>query len=265
MQADIVKILGARGSVPVSGPAFAHYGGATSCYFVRLAGQPVVLDAGSGILSLPAVLAPEERRLPLLLTHPHVDHLLGLPMCGLVFDPACRIDFYAARRGDDAAAQARRLVSPPLWPVGLEALPAKICFYDLPAELTIGPVRIRSMEGVCHPGGVSLLRLDGGGKSVALVTDCTLTDAIRQKAAAFARDCDLLLCDGQYCPEEWAKLAGFGHNTWTAAAEFGRLCGAKQTRIVHHAPGRTDEEIAAAAGELEPDCAFAYEGEEVFL
>jgi len=224
-----------------------------------------VLDAGTGILALPAVLRPEERRLPLLLTHPHADHLLGLPMCGVVLDPACRVDVYAARRGDrDTAAQVRRLVSPPLWPVGPEDLPAELRFYDLPAELTLGPVRVRSMEGV-HPGGVSLLRLEAGGKSVALVTDCTLTDALLPEAAAFARDCDLLLCDGQYSPGEWETRAGFGHNTWEAAAAFGRLCGAGRTLIVHHDPDRADKELDAAAGELGPDCAFAYEGEEIFL
>jgi len=265
MRADVVKILGARGSVPVSGPDFARYGGASSCYFVRLAGQPLVLDAGTGILSLPPLLGPEERRLPLLLTHPHADHLLGLPLCGFVFDPACRVDLYAARRGSRGAAeQVRRLLSPPLWPVGPEGLPAEIRFHDLPGEMTVGPVRVRSMEGV-HPGGVSLLRLDGGGKSVALLTDCTLTDALLPEAAAFARDCGLLLCDGQYCPGEWAEKSSFGHSTWTMAAEFGRLCGAARTRIVHHDPGRTDGELDAAAGELGPDCAFAYEGEEVLL
>jgi len=265
MSVDVLKILGTRGSVPVSALAYTRYGGATSCYFARLAGQPIVLDAGTGILSLPAALEPEEHRLPLLLTHPHADHLLGLPMCGLLFDPACRVDFYAARRGDyDAAAQFCRLMSPPLWPVGPEDLPADIRFYDLPEEMTVGPVRVRSMEGI-HPGGVSLLRLDGGGKSVVLVTDCTLTAALRPAAAEFARDCDLLLCDGQYRPEEWAARSGFGHSTWEMAAEFGRLCGAKQTRVVHHDPCRTDGELDAAAGDLGRGCAFAYEGEEIIL
>ncbi len=265
MCVDSVKILGTRGSVPVSAPAFARYGGSTSCYFVRLAGQPIVLDAGTGILSLPAALGPGEQRLPLLLTHPHADHLLGLPMCKLLFDPACRIDFYAARRGDyDAAAQFCRLMSPPLWPVGPNDLSADIRFYELPEEMALGPVRVRSMEGV-HPGGVSLLRLDGGGKSVTLVTDCTLTAALRPAAAEFARDCDLLLCDGQYRPEEWAVRSAFGHNTWEMAAEFGRLCGVGQTRVVHHDPCRTDEELDAAAGGLGQGCAFAYEGEEIFL
>ena len=50
---NAITILGARGSVPVSGPAFSRYGGATTCIFVKLAGQLLVLDAGTGIMNLP--------------------------------------------------------------------------------------------------------------------------------------------------------------------------------------------------------------------
>lgn len=265
MCADFVKILGARGSVPVSGREHTRYGGATSCYFVRLAGQGVVLDAGTGLLSLPAVLGAGERRVPLLLTHPHADHLLGLPLCVLLLEPGHGVDLYAARRGGhDAAAQFSRLMSPPLWPVRPEALPGELRCRDLPEEMDIGPLRVRAMEGD-HPGGVSLLRLDGGGRSVVLVTDCTLRGELLPKAAAFARGCDLLLCDGQYAPGEWAERASFGHSTWEMAAAFGRACGAARTRVVHHDPARTDAELDAAAGTLGPDCAFAYEGEEVLL
>ena len=83
-------ILGARGSVPVSGEKFMRYGGSTTCVFLRLAGQPVVLDAGTGLLSLPDVLRENEREIPLLLSHPHADHLLGLPMCPAALDPSCQ-------------------------------------------------------------------------------------------------------------------------------------------------------------------------------
>lgn len=262
MGINVVKILGVRGSVPVSGAAFARYGGATTCFFVRLAGQPFVLDAGSGMLALPSVLQPEEKQLTLLLTHPHADHLLGLPMCKTVFEPDRKIDFYASVRGTlHAEAQLQRLMTPPLWPVDPADLPADICFHDLPEEMQLGAVRVRSMEGI-HPGGVSLLRLDGDGKSIVLATDCSLTESLLPKAVEFARNCDLLLCDGQYQESEWAAKSTFGHNTWTSAAAFGRLCGAKQTRIIHHNPTRTDDELDAATEELGAGCTFAYEGHE---
>lgn len=74
-----VTILGTRGSVPVSGPEFVKYGGATTCVVVTLGGQSVVLDAGTGILKLPRAVSPETECLPLIITHSHVDHMLGLP------------------------------------------------------------------------------------------------------------------------------------------------------------------------------------------
>lgn len=266
---DAVIILGARGSVPASGSAYAAYGGATTCFLLRLRGRSILVDAGSGLMNLPEA----ERRacaLSLLLTHPHADHLIGLPLCPYAMVPGKRLDIYAARHGGlDAREQIRRLISPPLWPVAPESLPAEIRFYTLPPSMALeeGEIQVESMPGV-HPGGVSLLRLSGGGKSVAVFTDCTLTQALAPEAAAFASACDLLLCDGHYSEKEWPRCAGFGHSTWIAAARFGRLCGAKRVLIVHHAPFRTDAELDAAAEDLKaihPACTFAREGEEVSL
>ena len=92
--ADSVLILGARGSVPVSGRQFTKYGGATSSYLVTLCGQTVVLDGGTGLLNLPStVLAAPE--LDLILSHPHADHLLGLGMTGYTG----RLRIYSKTRG----------------------------------------------------------------------------------------------------------------------------------------------------------------------
>ena len=100
------------------------------------------------------------------------------------------------------------------------------------------------------------------------MTDFTLREENRLKLREFARDCDLLLCDGQYSPEEWSAKAGFGHNTWQDAVQFAVECGAKQVRIIHHDPGSTDEQLDRAgetAVQLHPGCAFGKQGEEVIL
>ena len=94
------------------------------------------------------------------------------------------------------------------------------------------------------------------------------TDGLLPRLADFARDCDLLLCDGQYSGAEWPSRSGFGHSTWTAAARLGSACGAKTVRVIHHDPAHTDDELDAAAEELHaihPNCAFARAGEEVLL
>ena len=263
-----VVILGTRGSVPVSGPDYLTYGGGTTCVLVRLAGQLLVLDAGTGMLKLPSHLREEEWNVPLLLSHPHVDHLLGLPMCPLAFDRRRRLDVYAARYGGlDGEEQVRALMSPPLWPVGPDKLPAHICFHDLEDGLAVGPVRVDTMKGV-HPGGVTLFRLTGGGKRVVFVTDCTLSEEILPALSDFARNCDLLLIDGQYSPAEWEANRAFGHSTWTDAARLGAACGAARVRIIHHHPAHTDRELDGAASqltEIHPGCAFARAGEEIVL
>lgn len=261
-------ILGTRGSIPVSAEAFLRYGGETTCILLQLAGQTIVLDAGTGMLALPSYLRKEDRRITLLLSHAHVDHLLGLPMCAWVFDPENHIKVYGADRGGRTVKQqVCALLAPPLWPVGPDQLPADISFHSLPETMTLGTVTVDTIEGI-HPGGVSLFRITGGGKRVVFATDCTFSQALMPRLTEFAKDCDLLLCDGQYSHQEWAGKAGFGHSTWTAAAGLGAACGAKQVRIIHHDPCRTDDALDAAGAELNaihPRCLFARAGEQIIL
>lgn len=263
-----VRILGTRGSIPVGGEAFQKYGGATTCMLVRLAGQIIALDAGTGLLSLPDYLKKDEKQISLLLSHPHADHLLGLPLCSLMIQSDFCLDVYGAQRGGlDAEKQVQRFMSPPLWPMKLEDFPAKLTFHEMPQKMELGDVIVETMEGV-HPGGVSLFRLTGDGHRVVFATDCTLTDGLLPKLRGFAKDCDLLLCDGQYSETEWSTRSTFGHSTWTAAARLGKDCGAKQVRIIHHDPFRTDRQLQQAAeaiAAIYSNCSFAYEGEEVLL
>ena len=249
------------------GDAFARYGGSTVCVLICLNGQYIVLDAGTGIMNLPEE-ALAQMTLPLLLTHPHVDHLLGLPMCPYVMRRGARLDIYSKPRGGlSPREQVERLISPPLWPIRTDGFLTELEFHNLPETMQLGAVRVDTMEGN-HPGGVSLLRLEAGGKRVVFATDCTISDALRPGLIDFARDCDLLLVDGQYTAEEWPSHSTFGHSTWRTAAELGRVCGAKRLRIVHHDPQHTDAMLApldAALQAEEPAFRFAREGETVEL
>ncbi|MBO4915620.1 MAG: MBL fold metallo-hydrolase [Oscillospiraceae bacterium] len=262
-----ITVLGARGSVPVSGSSFSRYGGATTCALFCADGQYIVLDAGTGLMALPeeAMLAPS---LPVLLTHAHVDHLLGFPLSPCAMRKGLALDIYGATRdGLDVRAQLETLMKPPLWPVGPGALPANIRFHELPHNMRIGDVDVGSMEG-SHPGGVSLLRLDAFGKRVVFATDCTLEERLSSKLAEFARGCDLLLIDGQYLYEEWEERSGFGHSSWKYVADFAKSEGVPMVRIIHHDPFRTDDELDKEAEELRAmghDFDFAKEGEVIEL
>lgn len=262
-----VTILGSRGSIPVSGKSFRHYGGATCCVLVQSASGAVILDAGTGLLELMHHLHGEET-LPLFLTHAHLDHVLGLTMFPAAFRTGARIDIYGSpRSGLSVQEQIRTVMSPPLWPVEPHQLPAEILFHSLEEQTSINGALIERLEGN-HPGGVSVLRLTVGGKRIVLMTDCTITEDNRDELLSFCHDCDLLLCDGQYSDEEWPSRAAFGHNTWNAAARFARDCGAKLTKILHHDPTHADDILDAACLQVNaicPTCSLACDGEEITL
>ena len=265
---DTVTILGTRGSMSSVGSEYARFGGNTTCVLLRLAGEFIVLDAGTGLMECPVPVGDVKKQVKLLLSHPHADHLVGLPLSPLMMDRGVHIDFYSKTRvGLDAKAQIARLVSPPLWPVGIEALPADIDFHELPDRLVMGGVAVDVMEG-CHPGGVSLMRLSADGQSVVFIPDCTLTDELFPQLIEFSRGCSLLLCDGQYSDEEWPYRSKFGHSTWNQAAQLGVDCGAKRVRIIHHDPTHTDAFLMEASQQLNalhPDCSFAMDREEIVL
>ncbi len=262
-----VLILGARGSVPISSPDCAEFGGATTCVLLRMNGEYIILDAGTGILRLPPD-ALEQPRLSLLLTHLHLDHLCGFSMCPFVLRCGKTLDIYGSPSGGESVESVlSELYSPPVWPVTPNQLPATFRYHALPDELQIGTVSVSSMEGA-HPGGVKLLRLSGGGKTLVFATDFTLTDALYPKAVEFAQDCDLLLCDGQYSAEEYLSRSCFGHNSWLSAARLGRDCHAAAVRIIHHDPSHTDEVLNSAekeAAAVYPACRMAREGEVIAL
>lgn len=262
-----VTILGCRGSVPVSGERFARYGGATCCITVRTEDSVAVLDAGTGLLELSGKLRGE-RKIPVLLTHCHIDHILGLPLCPEALSSQYQFHIYGADRdGRDIESQLRALMSPPLWPIGPEQLPAGFVFHPIAPKTELNGMLIEAMDG-CHPGGVTVYRLTVNGRRIVYMTDCTITEDNHTALLEFSRNCDLLLCDGQYSDEQWLTRSAFGHNCWTQVARFGLECGAKLTRILHHDPTHSDQTLDTARSEvrtINPACDLAFTREEIIL
>ncbi len=263
-----IKLLGVRGTVPVHGPAFAQFGGATSCVLVRAGEQAIILDAGTGLQGAAFRAHCPGRRFTLLLSHSHVDHLMGFPIFSPLFDPDMEGDIYLRTRATgDARAQIEALMSPPLWPIRTGDVAAKLTFHDVPEHFSIGEVTVAAEEA-CHPGGATLYRLELGGKSLVYATDHEADAADEQAFCAFAKDCDLLLLDAQYTRQDYTRTRGFGHSTIEGAAQLAAACGAKQTIFLHHDPTRTDEQLLTLEDQLRqahPAIRFGRQGEEVLL
>ena len=147
-----VTLWGTRGSLATPGPETARYGGNTSCVEVRgREGTVLVLDAGTGIRRLAATLPDSVRRVDVLLTHLHMDHIQGLGFFAPLYRPDIEVHIWGpASTALSLQTRLTRYLSPPLFPVGLSELPCKL--HEVPGgEVDIGEFRVSSAL-VCHPG-----------------------------------------------------------------------------------------------------------------
>ena len=235
-----VTVYGARGSMAVSGPAFSVFGGDTSCYLVQADGESVFLDAGSGLIGAPT----EFEKPPLiLLSHLHVDHLLGLGMYPRLSQrgKTTRL-FVPTGPGESPLRLLDSLYSPPYWPLSLASYSGDVQIEPLVFPLSCGRVRIDGITGH-HPGGCAVIRIAFEGRSLVYCTDYEREDLSFDTLTAFAGGTDLLLYDGQYTQEQLAARRGFGHSTAEDGLELMARCGAKRLLLVHHDPLSTDAEL----------------------
>ena len=236
-----LTILGVRGSMSVCTEDTARYGGNTTCCVLRRGEDTLLLDAGTGLCRM-----QPDKRMHLLLSHSHMDHLLGIPVFSGFYDPEGEITVSGPDwEGRSIREQVDCFLRPPLWPVTAEVFRAKTEFRGISPErpLQLGGFTVQAMP-VCHPGATYAYRISAGGRSLVFATDAEL-DAEDEAFLRFARDCDLLLIDGQYTREELPKKRGWGHSAMEDSALLGKLCGAGSTVLIHHAPERKDAELDA--------------------
>ena len=260
-----VIILGTRGSASVCGKEYDVFGESTTSILLQTPDRTILLDAGSGILHMPSGI----KQIDLLMTHVHLDHLLGLPMCKPMFDPECRVRMLTMEVEQTQAA-LDRMVSPPLWPVRIPQLPASFTLEQLPEKTMLGDVSVTSVYGT-HPGWTTLIRLEYKGKSFVMATDHEPGSREHDEALVrLAEDADLILMDGQYTPAEYPSKKGFGHGTWEMCLKLAKESRVKHLLIGHHDPFHNDgfllemeKDLKTAAAQLCPDmtASLAREGE----
>ncbi|MEV4019656.1 MBL fold metallo-hydrolase [Nonomuraea angiospora] len=254
-----VALLGVRGSTPAPGAGFVRYGGHTSCVAVLPDDSDVprlVLDAGTGLRGLAALLAGRAYEGSIILTHLHWDHVQGLPFCPPLDHPDSRVDLYLP--APDPLAALTRLMSPPYFPItpaGLHGRWRFLCSAGGPME----GYEVRVAE-IVHKGGTAHgIRVEGGGRSLAYLPDHSPQLGSRA-AEDLAAGVDVLLHDGQFRPAEQALADAYGHATVPDALAFAARCGARRLVLTHHAPSRTDDELDILAKEYR-EAEFAREGD----
>jgi len=254
-----VHVLGVRGSTPAPGHAFARYGGNTSCVALARDESPpsLVLDAGTGLRSLGALLGERPFRGALLFGHLHWDHTQGLPFSRAVDNDGADVRVCIPNQddGDTAADVLRRAMSPPHFPIGPDELRGHWSFESLdPGDHHIGGFEVLALE-IPHKGGRTFgYRVSDGRASIAYLSDHGPAALGRgpdgwgpyhDTALALAADVDVLIHDAQHTAEELPSRAGWGHSAADYPVRLAELAGARSVLLFHHDPIRTDDEVDA--------------------
>src|SRR5947209_2177448 len=126
-------VWGCRGSLAAPGADTLRYGGNTSCVEVVPGDGPaIILDAGTGLRPLGVALSSDpDREIHVLLSHLHLDHLQGLGFFRPLFQPGADIHIWGPPSPVQTLADRIAIyLSPPLFPVRLADIPARLTFHD---------------------------------------------------------------------------------------------------------------------------------------
>lgn len=240
-----ITFWGVRGSIPVSGAEFNVFGGDTICFEIMLDNQRIIVDAGSGLRRLGTTMATAgEYEATVLLTHLHLDHLIGLTVFDPMFSPAGRVSLQAPRLVDcDLRRNLGRLLEEPFFPISLDHMPGEIaCASFTPGEtIACDSHKIRTL-GLNHGVGASGYRFDHRGKALVIITDHEhSSDRPCPELVAFCKGADLVVYDAMWDEsDDFTRHIGWGHSSWQAGLRLVIAAGARRLACVHHAPARSD-------------------------
>ncbi|MFT4625944.1 MAG: phosphoribosyl 1,2-cyclic phosphodiesterase [Myxococcota bacterium] len=265
------RFWGVRGSISCPGPDHARYGGHTSCVEVRCGGHLFIFDGGSGLRVLGESLMAQGGLVEadVLLTHSHIDHIIGIPFFRPFFDSLNRFSLYAGHLKPEKGGLRGALgdfMQAPLFPVPPGIFDATIDYKDFVPGATLRP-----RDGVVihtaplnHPNGATGYRVEFAGKSLCYVTD---TEHVPGEPDAriieLIRGADVVIYDATYTDDEFAKYVGYGHSTWQEGVRLAEAADVGRLVIFHHDPNHVDtfmDAVAEEAAAIRPGTVVAREG-----
>ena len=245
-----VTLWGTRGSLPSPGAETLRFGGNTSCVSVEGSeGTVIVLDGGTGIRNLGQRLPEDIKRVYILLTHLHMDHVQGLPFFAPLRRSGVEVHIWGpASTTLSLRSRLLRYLSPPLFPVSVREILSDLHFHELPS----GTIEIKEFQVtaqlIIHPNPTVGYRIQDLNSAVTYLPDHepalgAKTFPIGEdwtSGYALAEGSDLLIHDAQYTIQEYEQRVGFGHSCLAHALRFARLAEVKQFVPFHHDPAHTD-------------------------
>lgn len=274
-----LKFWGVRGSIPAPGKHTVQYGGNTACIELRFnhVDRHFIVDAGSGIRALGDHLMTSAEGKPrqsadLFLTHTHLDHIIGFPFFGPLFNRQWSLNVHGPLtcEEEDLEAVLGTQLSYRFFPVRQTELAADVNYINLPEGcLDLGDgIKLRTTY-LNHPLLCLAYRFEFEDKVVCTAYDTEpftnlfsidpfdpdaskemvfegawAAAAANSRLEEFISDADVLIHDAQYTAAEYEQSRiGWGHTAIEDAIALAERARVKRLLLFHHDPQRSDEQL----------------------
>ncbi len=250
-----IRFWGVRGSFAMSGRDFLRYGGnTTSVELQTKAGERLLIDLGTGATELAKTLMGSEfgkgaGKLPILLSHTHLDHIQGLPFFTPFFIKGNQIRILGANpTASTLEATLQNQLAPHYSPLnGLENLAAGVSIETLNPGSTLQLPGFEVVTAAVPHGSMwtTAYRITADGKTITYLSDVEYPDldSPLPEALALAKDADLLIHDAMHADHDYGMRRGWGHSPARAGVVVAERAGAKKLALFHHSPDATDDMI----------------------
>ena len=244
-----LKVYGSRGSAAVAQKT--KYGGNTTCMVLEHENNMLILDGGSGIINLDTEMRERFAGWPtdvpfsvdILVSHLHVDHIIGLPFFSPMWRPGCDIRLHTKNRGENPLTeQIFGAFVPPYWPISLSAICQAKCL-PIDGEFTIGGLTITPFEGL-HPDETLHFHITNGKETMVYLIDSEIyADNIPQYVQDKCQGADLVVFDVSYMEASLSQKKGWGHSSVEQGIKFAEVCNCKQVLFSHYGHEYKDYEL----------------------
>lgn len=227
------------------------------CVEVNCGDQTVICDAGTGIRLLGSKIISDNspKKINLLLSHAHYDHVEGIPFFAPMYSKDYEIDIWCGKLdgSKDTKETVEGFMRRPYFPVGPEVFTARMNYHLVTASQTLqlsDDILVKTLP-LIHPGGATAYRIEYRGKSFAYVTDTEHRPGeTNQEIVKFIQDADVFVYDSSLSDEELPGFAGYGHSTWQEGVRLAELANVKRFFAYHHMPFRCDRDLDKIDAEI---------------
>lgn len=264
-----INFWGVRGSYPCWGEHCTKIGGQTSCVSATLSNTQeshIIFDMGTGMIILGQQLLDQGlKNITIIVSHFHLDHLMGLAFFKPIWDKETTLTFYSPHlsKGLDLETILKtKLFCPPLFPIPFQEVPATCHFktFQTGDSLQLSNETTLKTLDLNHPGCATGYRLEHANKAFCYITDHEHSKDFKEdQMLAFVQKADLMVFDTMYTPEDFKTYATWGHSSWRCGVEVAQKANVKRLALFHMSPDYSDEKLL----EIEADAQACFSN--VFL